>query len=213
MKYSYTAALLTVLSTAHAATDPGVAVIEGQCLTICQTAEDQCRTMPGANISTCVSEFERCKAGCQSTGTKVSSSTAAPVTTTATSSHAGSSSSSASQTAQTTTTAATTTSGGNQCLATCQTAEDQCRGRPGANISTCVSEFEKCKAACSTSQSSTSAPVTMSTVTGTPTKTVAPTTTAAATTGSATTPAVTAGSGKLYPALGLLSLLGVAALL
>ncbi|UNI24972.1 hypothetical protein JDV02_010685 [Purpureocillium takamizusanense] len=213
MKYSYTAAVLAgMVLSVQAATDPGVALIDSQCQKICETSDNACRTMPGANISTCNSELARCKTACRpdtNSSAAVTSPTKVPdVSTTLTT--------------QTTAPTSSSSGGGDQCVTKCQTAENECRVKPGANISTCVSDFEACKAACSPSSSMSSSSSAASsseaatTSTAAPTKTASPTTAQTAaptTTGSASTPLVTAGSSKMYPAVGLIFLCGVAAFL
>ncbi|KAF5131168.1 Clock-controlled protein 6 [Metarhizium anisopliae] len=85
------------------------------------------------------------------------------------------------------------------CNDKCQAAYDQCRGQSGANLSTCVSNFEGCKASCTGASASAPAPP------------PAPAPTAAKPSGNSTTP-VTAGAGALAPAKVLLALGAIALL-
>ena len=123
MKFMHTANLLLGLLLA---TTPTLASRD-QCLDQCSDATNMCRSAPGANISTCVSDYEACKSSCMTLGT--TSSTSA-TTTAPSASYSGSG------------------SGGNQCLDQCSDASNMCRSAPGANISTCVSDYEVCKSSC-----------------------------------------------------------------
>ncbi|KID63635.1 hypothetical protein MBR_09870, partial [Metarhizium brunneum ARSEF 3297] len=136
----------------------------------CQATYDQCRGKPGANLSTCVSDFEGCKASCTGATTAAPSKPVSPTVVPAPA---------------------------PGCNDKCQATYDQCRGQSGANLSTCVSNFEGCKASCTGASAPAPPP--------------APAPTAAKPSGNSTTP-VTAGAGALAPAKVLLALGAIALL-
>ncbi|EXU97132.1 hypothetical protein X797_009749 [Metarhizium robertsii] len=136
----------------------------------CQATYDQCRGKSGANLSTCVSDFEGCKASCTGATTAAPSKPVSPTVVPAPA---------------------------PGCNDKCQATYDQCRGQSGANLSTCVSNFEGCKASCTGASAPAPPP--------------APAPTAAKPSGNSTTP-VTAGAGALAPAKVLLALGAIALL-
>ncbi|EFY94806.1 hypothetical protein MAA_09739 [Metarhizium robertsii ARSEF 23] len=136
----------------------------------CQATYDQCRGKSGANLSTCVSDFEGCKASCTGATTAAPSKPVSPTVVPAPA---------------------------PGCNDKCQATYDQCRGKSGANLSTCVSNFEGCKASCTGASAPAPPP--------------APAPTAAKPSGNSTTP-VTAGAGALAPAKVLLALGAIALL-
>ncbi|OQE16734.1 hypothetical protein PENSTE_c023G08152 [Penicillium steckii] len=90
------------------------------CMNKCEVASDECRGRPGANVSTCVSDFESCESLCPSSGGN----------------NSGDSDSGDNE------------SGDFNCIRLCQKSNDECKGKPGANISTCVSDYANCESSC-----------------------------------------------------------------
>ncbi|RDA92343.1 hypothetical protein CP533_4416 [Ophiocordyceps camponoti-saundersi (nom. inval.)] len=116
-------------------------IVKPDCGKTCEEKFDACRNKPGANISTCSSEKALCHATCGH----------APVPT---------------PTPTPTTPVSTPTSYPTfvpkpDCGKKCEDKFNACRGKPGANISTCASEKAACLATCGQNQSTgeTSVPV------------------------------------------------------
>ncbi|THV43946.1 hypothetical protein BGAL_0800g00010 [Botrytis galanthina] len=98
------------------------------CSDACNTEYNTCRSAPGANRSTCASNYASCL------GYSPYGSNGSLVTPTACSSSV------ASTTASSATTSATT----DACVSQCNASYNTCRSAPGANQSTCASNYASC---------------------------------------------------------------------
>lgn len=170
-----------------------------ECVKKCTDAYDQCRGKPDSNKSTCASEYASCLGHNPFQGSGFVTPTACShqpgVSTTAAVVPSGPGATTAAPSKPVSPTVVPAPAPG--CNDKCQATYDQCRGQSGANLSTCVSNFEGCKASCTGASAPAPPP--------------APAPTAAKPSGNSTTP-VTAGAGALAPAKVLLALGAIALL-
>ncbi|KID94614.1 hypothetical protein MAJ_09420, partial [Metarhizium majus ARSEF 297] len=170
-----------------------------ECVRKCTDAFSQCRVTPGSNKSTCASEYVSCLGHNPFQGSGFVTPTACShqpgVSTTAAVVPSGPGATTAAPSKPVSPTVVPAPAPG--CNDKCQATYDQCRGQSGANLSTCVSNFEGCKASCTGASAPAPPP--------------APAPTAAKPSGNSTTP-VTAGAGALAPAKVLLALGAIALL-
>ncbi|KAG9253747.1 uncharacterized protein F5Z01DRAFT_127236 [Emericellopsis atlantica] len=132
MKYAFVSALLAGLSQ--------TALAQTSCLDSCQVADNACRTAPNANLSTCASNLAACQERCPAVS-PMSSSTQAPVAT-----HTPDVVEEVVVVCHVCEEEAAKKNA--QCKAECQMKENACRTAPGANQSTCSSEYAGCEAHC-----------------------------------------------------------------
>ncbi|KAF7891553.1 uncharacterized protein EAF02_001878 [Botrytis sinoallii] len=111
-------------TTASSATSSATA---DACVSQCNASYNTCRSAPGANQSTCASNYASCL------GYSPYDSNGSLVTPTACSSVASS-----------TTTQATSSATSDACVSKCNDSYNSCRSAPGANQSTCASNYASC---------------------------------------------------------------------
>ncbi|KAI6779426.1 cell wall glyco-protein [Emericellopsis cladophorae] len=121
-----------------------------QCHVQCKALDNECRTKPGANLSTCASELagceakcppihhgEECEAKCQTIDNECRTKPGANLSTCASELDGCKAKC-----------PAVPPYHGDECAVKCQTVDNECRTKPGANLSTCASDFDGCKAKC-----------------------------------------------------------------
>ena len=120
MKYSYAfTGLLTIAFSAPALAD--------DCSKACGEAHDTCAAQPGANLSTCASEYASCLGYNPYDPSFVEPTACSKTTATSVA-----------------TTTPTSTGTADACAADCITKHEQCQTKPGANMAVCANDFAEC---------------------------------------------------------------------